>query len=105
MRNSERTAPDHLTVEGAELWAKIATEFDLDDPAGELLLTTACECYDLMKAAQAIVATGGIVVQDRWGIDKENPAVTTAKNARAHMLMALKALRLDVEPIQQKAGA
>jgi len=59
LRTSKRKAPAQLRKEGAALWRDIASEYSIDDAAGLALLTTACECLDRMRAAQAAIKEDG----------------------------------------------
>lgn len=90
--------PSHLKAAGARLWADLASEYSIDDAGGLALLTTACECVDRMRAAQASIAKDGELVTDRYGAPKLNPACGLEKDARAGFIVAMRALRLDVEP-------
>lgn len=90
--------PAHLKRDGARLWSEIAKQYSIDDAGGLALLTTAAECLDRMRAAQASIATAGELVTDRYGAPKLNPACGLEKDARAGFIIAMKALRLDVEP-------
>lgn len=101
MRLKRPKPPAHLGPNGKALWADLAAEYSIDDAGGRALLTTAAECLDRMRAAQAAIAEHGEVVIDRYGSPKVNPACGLEKDARAGFLAALKALRLDIEPIKQ----
>ena len=100
----KRTAPSHLRAAGARLWRDIAAEYAIDDSAGIALLTTACEALDRMRAAQAAIKKHGETVLDRYGCVKLNPACGLEKDSRAGMILALKALSLDIEPIRDRVG-
>ena len=92
--------PSHLASHGKALWGDLVAEYGIDDAAGLALLTTAAECLDRMRAAQKAIHEHGEVVTDRYGQVKVNPACALEKDARSGFLAALKALRLDVEPIK-----
>jgi hypothetical protein len=53
-RNREQTA--HLSVDARRWWRKLIEEYDIDDPAGLLLLQTGMEAFDRMIAAAAEIA-------------------------------------------------
>ena len=55
------------------------------------------EAYDRMKAAQAAIERDGDTVLDRFQQVKAHPSITVERDARAQMMAALKALRLDIE--------
>lgn len=49
------TVPKHLSKAGQHLWMELQQEYNIDDKAGLLLLTTACEAFDRMKQAADII--------------------------------------------------
>lgn len=98
MAKNTTRPPAHLRPDGRRLWIDLAAEYHITDAGGLALLTTACECLDRMRAAQASIAKDGELVTDRYGAPKLNPACGLEKDARAGFLAAVKALRLDVEP-------
>jgi hypothetical protein len=98
------SVPGHLRDAGRTFFAAVATEYSLDDPAGLALLSTAAECLDRMRAAQASIAERGELVDDRYGAPKLNPACGLEKDARAGFLAAMRALNLDLEPLRDGTG-
>jgi P27 family predicted phage terminase small subunit len=103
MKNSGPEAPGHLSSSAAAWWRRIADEFVLDD-AALLILTAAGEAFDRMRQAQALVEKHGIVSPDRFGQLKTNPAVLVERDSRSAMLAAIKALHLDIEPLNDRPG-
>ena len=97
-------APSHLSDEATGWWEELAKEFDVSDPAGRLLLQTALESFDQMRRDQAVVDKEGSTVTDRWGQKKGHPLISSIRDARSQMLMALKQLNLDVVPTQDGPG-
>ena len=89
--------PTHLSSAGKKLFVRIASEIELDEPA-LLLLTTLCEQYDRMNQARELLKKEGIVVKDRFGQDKQHPAVGIEVNAAAGMMRAWRLLGFDQEP-------
>lgn len=96
--------PDHLGPAGAKLWRDLTSEYSIADAAGLTLVTTAAECLDRLRAAQAAVRAHGEVVADRYGAVKLNPALALEKDARNGLLAALKHLNLDIEPLRDGPG-
>ena len=96
--------PKHLRRDGAELFRDVASEYGISDSAGIALLATACECLDRMRAAQRAIEEHGEMTLDRYGCPKINPAIGLEKDSRAHFILALKALSLDIEPIRNRVG-
>jgi P27 family predicted phage terminase small subunit len=95
-----RKPPKHLRAAGKALWLAIIADYGVDDSAGLQLLSTACEALDRMRAAQCAIRKHGETVMDRYGCLKLNPACGLEKDSRAGMLLAIKALNLDLEPVK-----
>ena len=105
MKNSEPPkAPKGLSREAARLWRELVSEYGIDDVAGRLILATALESFDRMRAAQAILENAGEVINDRFGQEKAHPAVAIERDSRVSMLAALKHLSLDLEPLRPRSG-
>ncbi len=96
--------PKHLKKDGKALFETIAREYNLDDAAGVALLTTAAECLDRMREAQAEIKKHGVLSEDRYGNLKQNPACGLEKDARNGFLAAIKSLNLDLEPLRDGPG-
>jgi P27 family predicted phage terminase small subunit len=88
------TAPKHLSAEAKRLWAKLQTDFVIDDQAGLLILQSALEAFDRVQEARLILAKDGAVVRDRWGQAKQHPASLVEASARQQMHSALRLLKL-----------
>jgi len=97
-------APKHLSKEGKRLWVKLLNEYDIEDEAGLLILQTAMEAGDRMREAAEIIKAEGMQVVDRFGQKKAHPLTTVERDSRVAMLAALKALNLDLEPLQERPG-
>ncbi len=97
-------APKTLSPESRGWWRKLTKEYGIDDAGGLLVLRTALEALDRMRDAQAQVREGGAMLEDRWGQKKPHPLLTVERDSRAQMLMALKQLNLDLEPLRDRAG-
>jgi len=108
MKNSNTKTPKppaNLSAEGKKLWTTLIEEYSIDDSAGFLLLGTALEAFDDMRAAQLIITRDGPVVKDRWDQFKQHPATLVLRDSRNLMLRSLKALNLDVAPGLPLTGA
>lgn len=97
----EHFAPEHLSPEAKSWWESIQHEYGIDDNGGRLLLTTAMEAFDRMKAACRKVEEEGVTIKDRFDQVKAHPLLTTERDARSQMIAALKALNLDLEPLKK----
>jgi P27 family predicted phage terminase small subunit len=99
-----RNPPATLTKEAAGWWDKIHNEYGIDDEAGLLLLQTALEAFDRMRAAQKVIKKEGMQVKDRFDQLKAHPLLTIERDSRAAMITALKNLNLDLEPLRDGPG-
>jgi P27 family predicted phage terminase small subunit len=96
------SAPPHLSEEAQGHWRRITQLYDLD-AASLPILEGGLEAFDRMREAQAILATEGIVITDRFGQRKQHPATLVERDAKATLLRNLKALGLDLEPLNARA--
>lgn len=97
-------APSHLSADARGWWDRIVAQYSIDDDAGLLLLTVALESFDRMRGAQRIVKREGAVYRDRFGSPKAHPLLVVERDARAAMITSLKALNLDLEPLNDRPG-
>lgn len=99
MRNPPTNpVPAGLSPAAKAWWKRLHSEFDLTDQAAAFLLESALRSFDRMTEAAELVAKHGIVVVDKFGQLKSNPATTVERDSRAAMHAAFKALNLDVLP-------
>lgn len=99
-----KTAPKHLSKIAQSLWDRLLKEYDIHDEAGLLILQTGLEAGDRMREAQDIIKKEGMQVTDRFNQKKAHPLTTVERDSRAAMLSALKALNLDLEPLNDRPG-
>lgn len=102
--STAKTPPKDLSTEARTWWKRLVSEYAIDDDAGLLLLQTAMEAFDRMRAAQEAIREDGVTVLDRFGQRKAHPLLPAERDARSQMLVALKALNLDVEPLHDRPG-
>jgi P27 family predicted phage terminase small subunit len=96
--------PAHLSAEAKKWWKEIHEGSAIEDRPGLLILATALEAFDRMRAAQVVISELGVTVVDRWAQVKLNPATTIERDSRAAMLSALRQLNLDIEPTTPKGA-
>ena len=101
---SQPKAPSHLSADAKQWWRKLISEYDINDPAGLLLLQTGMEAFDRLKMAQAEIAKDGQMIADRFGQMKPHPLLTTERDARSQLLLAIKGLNLDLLPLHDGPG-
>ena len=92
--------PAGLSDESRKWFKKIATEYQIDDSGGLLLLGTLCETIDRLRKAQAIIEAEGETIIDRFGQVKAHPLLAIENNARIGLLACIRQLNLDLEPLK-----
>ena len=98
--------PKDLSAAAKTWWVTLTRDYliEANDSAGLLLLETALRAFDRMTQAQALIVEHGLVTLDRNGQLRPNPACVIERDSRSAMLMALKSLNLDLEPLHQRPG-
>lgn len=106
MKNStsQPNPPKGLSAEAKRLWRQLLEEYAIEDAGGLAVLATGLEAFDRLRAAQKAIAAEGMTVTDRFGQHKAHPLLTVERDARAQWLAALKALNLDLEPLNDRPG-
>ena len=61
----------NLSKESTKIYDEISTAYSIQDPAGVLILQTACESFDLMRLAQKSVRKFGVVITDERNRPKQ----------------------------------
>jgi P27 family predicted phage terminase small subunit len=100
----KKKAPAKLSKEAQIFWKKIMDEYEINDEAGFLILQTALESFDRMRAAQTMIDKDGMVFYDRFLKPKVHPLCTVERDSRSQLLAGLKALNLDIEPLKDRVG-
>lgn len=96
-------APSHLSKEAKSWWRKINQGWELDDSA-LLILQAGLESFGRMKEAQKLIEEKGLTITDRFGTEKENPAIGIERKSRDSMVRCLKTLNLQIEPLHDRVG-
>lgn len=94
------TAPDYLSAPAQAFYNGLRAEYSISDAGGLALLEAASAAYMRAHEARALIERDGPLVTDRHGQLVPHPAVRMEHAARAQMLAAIRALRLDVEPLK-----
>ena len=102
--STAKSPPKGLSTAAKALWKRLASDYEITDEAGLLLLQTGLEAFDRMRLAQEAIQRDGMTVLDRFGQRKAHPLLPAERDARAQMLAALRALNLDVEPLHDRPG-
>jgi P27 family predicted phage terminase small subunit len=95
--------PKTYTAEARTLWRDVVDGWTLD-PVALKTVAVLCESLQLYRKANALVEREGLTVQDRFTQVKPHPAIQIARDAAATYLSALRALNLDLEPLQHSVG-
>ena len=69
-----------------------------------MLLGNALSARDRMLEAQAYMERDGLVLEDRFGQARPHPACKIEHDAKGAMLQNIRALGLDLEPLQDRPG-
>jgi len=104
LRNAKSPSAPKLSTEARQWWKRLTTEFSIEDDAGRLILQTALESFDRMRACQAAIERNGATFTDRFSQPRPHPLLSTERDARAAMLSALKQLNLDLAPLNDRPG-
>ena len=80
------------------------TEYGISDAYGLDLLETYADAFTTELNCQDIVDRNGLTFLDRFGQVKSHPLCSVIRDSRAQKLAALKALNIDLEPLNDKPG-
>lgn len=100
LENPAPRPPPTLPEPSLKLWRRLQTDYGIVDSGGLTLLTTACQAHGRMVQASEMLAKEGLTVHDRHGQPRPHPAVKIEHDARAQLLLGLKMLSLDIEPLR-----
>lgn len=93
-KQSTPLAPDHLSLETKKLFTDTVSQF-IFDPHQVELLVLACEARDRAAQAESAIQEHGVLVTDRFGQLKSNPAVRVKQDAESNFARLIRELRLD----------
>jgi P27 family predicted phage terminase small subunit len=103
MKKRPIDSPKHLSTEAKGWWERIVGRWELDD-AALLILEGALEAFDRMREAQAVLKKEGVVTTDRFGKPRQHPATLVERDAKNALLKGIKALGLELEPLNDRPG-
>ena len=93
-----------LSKEAKRWQKKLILEYAVSDQGGLLILQVAMESFDRMRDCQAIIQEEGPTTTDRFKQQKAHPLCAVERDSRSALLMALKSLNLDLEPLHDTPG-
>jgi len=95
--------PATLGEAGSKLWARIQSEFRVDDAPGQEMLLRICGAADRLEEYDEIISRDGPVVRTKTGV-KDHPLLKHELAARAFIVRALHRLGFDIEPTRDTVG-
>ncbi len=95
-------APPHLSDEAKKLWKTLISEYSISDSGGLAVLRSGLEARDRAEQARLDIAGRGLILSDRFGQPKSNPAATIERDSRSQWPQAIKQLGLDIDVAEQK---
>ncbi|MCA9113961.1 MAG: P27 family phage terminase small subunit [Planctomycetaceae bacterium] len=96
MAPTKKLKTTHLSTATRRWYDAIEREYELESHHKRILLTAA-EMWDRAAEARAAIEKTGLMVTDRYGQLKVNPAVECERSSKVLFLRAVRELGLDVE--------
>ena len=97
-----RKPPKSLKKPGKSLWIATLDQFIFDSEHQYHLLEHAGRMLDVATAARAEVEKRGLLLPDRFGVLKENPAAAIERQSLNAYRLACREMNLDVEPKESR---
>jgi phage terminase small subunit len=89
------TSRNHLSAASAAFYRSILNDYDLEEHH-RVLLVKACESLDRVDEARAVIDKTGLVVTDRFGSLKPNPACAIERDNKIIVARFFRELGLDL---------
>lgn len=93
-----RGAPEHLSEEMRAWWKRIVRAWRFS-PHHLKVLQAACESWDRMVEARALLKKDGLTVTDRFGQLKPHPAFAIERDSRIAFVRCVRELALADEDL------
>ena len=97
MKPTHPPAPAHLAASTRRWWRGVVTDYELQ-PHHLRLLQAACEAWDRLQHARAVLDAQGVSYTDRFGAPRARPEVAIERDSRVAFARLIRELDLDVEP-------
>ena len=78
---------------------RLTETYGINDPGGLLLVDLIVSSFETYRQAQECISKHGVLMRDRSGGWKQNPACQTARDAKMTILGSIKALNLEFHNI------
>lgn len=92
--NTPSPPPEHLQPATKAWWKQIVADFELESQHLRLL-QAACESWDRLQAARAVLDRDGISYLDRFGAPRARPEVAVERDSRIAFARLVRELVLD----------
>jgi hypothetical protein len=96
--------PKHLKKHGRQAFETLQAPYGITDEAGVMICTKFAELADELADFDRQIAKEGSTFRDRFGGIKPHPLLAARRDTRSAQLQLLKALNLDLEPVQERPG-
>ena len=83
-----------------DIFNRMKIAYGIDDEGGLFLLESARESWIKLKQAEAVLNEYGVVIKDKFGQLKSNPAASVLRDNKAQMLQAFKLLNLEIKTLE-----
>ena len=97
MKKTLPKPPAHLQPETKRWWKDIVEGFELESHHLRLL-QAACESWDRMQSARAVLDAQGVSYVDRFDAPRARPEVAVERDAKISFARLLRELGLDAAP-------
>ena|SRR5205809_732263 len=90
--------PAHLKKASRDWWAKVNSDYSLEDHHRRLL-TLACESWERAQQARQAIEEHGLTFTDKAGQPRARPEVAIERDSRVVFARLLRELDLEGEPL------
>jgi len=94
----------HIRRESRAEARGLADEYDITDSGGLRWLEIYADADTTVRDGEDAIKKDGMTFLDRFGQAKAHPLLSVIRDARAQKMAALKALCLDMEPLNDRPG-
>lgn len=92
----KKLLPDYLTEE-SKTWAQmVLRDYDVMDSEWDTLVLAA-QCLDRIASVRKAIKKYGVIVKDRYGVPKQNPAIVIERDQSQLFMKLCKCLKLYKE--------
>ena len=92
--------PHDLGPDGARLWQRVQSEFDVQDIGGLTLLEQAARALDRAERCRRVIDDQGEAIKFKGGGVREHPLLRAELQNRALVARLISKLGIDLEPVK-----